>query len=323
MQQPIKWGILGCGGIAHKVASDMKLVPKTTLKAVASKDKLRAKKFGSKYHVTNCYGSYEALAKDPEIDIVYVATRHPQHAEATLLCLQHGKAVMCEKPFAMNVNQVVQMINTARSRKLFLMEALWTRFIPAVEKMLEIIDEGRIGDIKMIHSDFGYLAKSSNERLFDKKLGGGSLLDIGIYPLFISLLTLGVPEEIKSSAVFTDQGVDESCAMTLKYRDGAIASLSSTFATNTLTEALIHGTKASIKLHRQFHFPSKLSIIEGGEVKEEMELPITGTGYAHEIQHVNECLENGLTESPLMPLDFSLDLIKLLDEVRHQIGLEY
>lgn len=323
MQEKIRWGILGCGRIAHKIAEDLGLVENATLSAVASRDQLRAREFGNQYDVSKCYGSYEELVQDREIDVIYVATRHPQHASATLLCLNHGKAVMCEKPFAMNTEQVDQMIALAKDKNVFLMEGLWTLFIPAVERTLQLIKDGEIGDVKVVQADFGFLADTSKVRLFDKNMGGGSLLDIGIYPLLISLLTLGIPTDIRAGAVFTEQGIDESCTISLTYQSGAIASLNCTFAANTQTEAWINGTKRSIKLHRQFHCPSALSIYESGELLETIELSKTGYGYAHELEHVSTCIQQGMTESPKATHQLSRSLIKLLDDTREVLGLTY
>lgn len=324
MQKTIKWGILGCGSIAHKFAHDLALVADSELVAVASRDISRAKAFGRSYRAKKCYGSYEALLNDPEVMVVYVATRHPYHASCTLLSLEHDKAVLCEKPFGMNAHEVLRMIQKAKDRGLFLMEALWTYFIPSVEKMMELIKKGRIGEVKMVHADFGFVGNPDPDgRLLNKELGGGSLLDIGIYPLFISLLTLGEPSQLKASASFSTTGVDESVGMLLHYPTGAMAILSSTFAVCTQVEALIHGTAGSIKLHRQFHHSSSLSIYEQGEKVEQLELPVMGHGYAHEIMHVNDCLKKGLKESLVMSHEFSTKLIRLLDGVRREIGLVY
>lgn len=314
---------MGCGRIAHKVAQDLRIVSGATLAAVASRDFSRAKSFSKQYDVSKCYGSYEELAHDNEIDVIYVANRHPEHATATMLCLNNGKAVMCEKPFAMNTEEVNEMIGLARDREVFLMEALWTRFIPAVEKMLELVQEGYLGEVRAVHADFGFVADPSKTRLFDKDMGGGSLLDIGIYPLLLSLLTLGMPQSIQANAVFTEKGIDESCTMGLTYASGAIASLSCTFATNTQTEAWIHGTKRSIRLHRQFHSPSALSTYQAGELLETINIEKTGLGYVHELSHVSDCLRKEIKESPKVPHELSRNLIMLLDQVRDVIGLAY
>lgn len=324
MSKTINWGILGCGKIADKFAQDLTLLENTKLIAVASRSKERAESFGAKHSALRTYGSYEELVNDDTIDVIYIATRHPLHYSSTMLCLNHNKNVLCEKPFAMNRSEVQNMINLATEKKLFLMEALWSRFLPAIEKMKSLIEEGLIGEVKIIQADFGFKAmQDSSNRLFNKTLGGGSLLDIGIYPLFISQLILGIPSNINANAIFTSSGIDESCGMILKYDSGALAVLYSTFTSTTTNEAFVHGTKGTLKLHNRFHQSSQLSFIKNEKTIEIFDLPLIGLGYAHEIMHVNECLASGLTQSPKMTHQDSLNLIALLDEVRKEIGLKY
>ena len=324
MKKTIKWGILGCGKIAGKFASDLALIEDAELTAVASRSLDKAKIFGSEFNVSLCYGSYEDLVRNPEIDVCYIGTIHPTHRELTELCLDNGKAVLCEKPMGMDMKEVHSMVEIARKRNLFLMEAMWTRFIPAIEKMVELIADGTIGEIKSVHADFGFLGdQDRSNRLFNKTLGGGAMLDIGIYPLYLSLLTLGYPEQISAVAQITDTGVDESCSMILKHKKGAVSSLHCTFMADTQTEGWIHGSEGSIRLHRRFHHPSKLSIYKKGDLVETIEIPYTGIGYYHEIVHVNECILSGKTESPKMSHQDSLNLVNMLDEVRNQIGVYY
>lgn len=323
MQKITRWGILGCGNIAAKVASDMRQVAGASLRAVAARDEERAKGFGRRFGVAKCYGSYEQLAQDPELDVIYVATRHPQHAPATLLGLSHGKAVLCEKPLAMHQGEAKQMVRMAQEKRLFLMEALWTRFNPLIKETLSMIDRGVIGQVRLVQADFGLMADPTKQRLFDKKMGGGSLLDIGIYPLFISLLTLGMPTEVQATATFTDGGVDKSCGMLLRHTNGALSVHTSTLSAATQNEAWIHGSKASIRLQAPFHFPKRLSIVEKGLEQQTLEADYAGFGYGLEIAHVQDCLEQGLSESPLIPHRLSLELTQLLDWVRQRIGLSY
>lgn len=319
----IRWGILGCGKIAEKIVEDILSLEDATLIAVASRDQTKANEFGARYQVEKCYGTYLELVQDSNVDVVYIATIHPYHAETSLLCLAHGKHVMCEKPLAMNEQEVKSLIELAKSKKLFLMEAIWTRFFPVVKEAMSLIEGGEIGKVKSIEADFGFKANPKITRLFDKKLGGGSLLDIGIYPLFLCLIILGVPDRIDAEASFTFGGVDESCRMKLNYDSGAEAVLNSTIAADTKTEAWIHGSEASIKLHRRFHNPSKLSVWKEDKIVDELTVPIDGNGYTYEISHVNDCLRKGLTESAILPHEISLSLIKMLDETRREIGLEY
>lgn len=323
MKRTIRWGVIGLGKIANKFAHDIQLSEHAVLQAVASRSLDKAQSFAKQYGATTYYDSYEALVSDPEIDVIYIATPHPFHFEHTLLCLQHQKAVLCEKPMGMNTEQVQTMIAEAQKQQIFLMEALWTRFIPATEKMLQLLDEKTIGSLHSIRADFGFKPSfDPTSRLHNKALGAGSLLDIGIYPLYLSLLTLGMPSRIKALARITDTGIDSYCAMLLDYSNGAKANLESTIEAQTPTEAFLYGNKGSIQLHTRFHHAQKITLIREGE-KTILDVPYIGNGYYHEIEEVNRCLQEGLTESPKLPLALSADLIALLDRVRAQIGLHY
>ncbi|MBC8753263.1 Gfo/Idh/MocA family oxidoreductase [Kordia sp. YSTF-M3] len=323
MHKKIHWGIIGLGNIAHKFAADLQLSDNVMLQGVASRNLEKATEFASTYNAVTAYDSYEKLANDPKIDVIYIATPHTFHFENTMLCLQNGKAVLCEKPMGINSTQVKTMIQEAKSRKLFLMEAVWTRFMPAIEKMISLLDEETIGDIIQIRADFGFKAELNLEsRLFNKKLGGGSLLDIGIYPIFLSLLVSGIPTDIKTMARMTETDVDSFCALLFDYSTNAKAVLESTFEANTPTEAYIHGTKGAIKLHRRFHQPTTITLFKD-DSETVFELPYTGNGYIHEIEEVNSCLRNGQTESSKLPLEFSQNLITIIDTIKTQIGLNY
>jgi predicted dehydrogenase len=324
MSKQINWGIIGPGKIAHKFAQDLLLVEGAGLYGVASRDLTKAKTFAAQYGAKRYYGSYEELACDPMIDVVYVATPHPFHFPNTMLCLEHGKAVLCEKPFGMNTREVEAMIAEARKRKLFLMEAFWTRFIPGTEKLLELLAADAIGEIVMIKADFGFVGDTDPvKRVYNKTLGAGSLLDIGIYPVYLSLLLMGVPHQIKAMATFTHTGVDSICTMLFDYERGQKAILDSTILANTQVEALIYGKKGTIKMHPSFHHTQRLSITCNNGNIETIDINLTGNGYYHEIAEVTNCLQNNKTESEKMPLSMSLDLIKSLDKVRKEIGLAY
>lgn len=320
----IKWGIIGLGKIAHKFASDLQLSEKAVLYGVASRDISKAKTFAKDYNSIYSYGSYQGLAKDPEIDIVYIATPHVFHFENTMMCLRNGKAVLCEKPMGMSPNEVRMMVEEARSRKLFLMEGLWTRFIPATDKLMELLNAEVIGDLVSMCADFGFKGDGNLEsRLYDKRLGGGSLLDIGIYPIYMSMLTLGLPQDITARAHMTEAGVDSFCSMQFHYENGAIAELESSIESLTPTEAIINGTKGNIKLHTRFHHTKKISISHRGEEDEVFNIPHQGHGYLYEIQEANRCLKNQKIESSKLPLNTSLDLSLLMDRVKEKIGLKY
>ncbi len=320
----IRWGIMGLGKIAHTFASDLQRSKNGLLYGVASRDMENAKAFGEQYRASKYFGSYEELLIDPDVDVVYIATPHVFHHENTMNCLAHGKSVLCEKPLAMNSQEVKTMIKEARSKNLFLMEAMWTRFIPATEKLLDLLNEKVIGDLLFIHADFGFKAEMDpHGRLFNKKLGGGSLMDIGIYPVYLSLLTLGLPTEIKATARYTETGVDSYCAMLFEYETGARAVLESTVDADTPIEATLYGSQGKIKMHRRFHHADKISVYKDHKLTGEWEIPYLGNGYHHEIEEVNRCLLSNKTESDKMPLQTSRDLMEVLDRVKGEIGLSY
>ena len=330
MSQLTRWAILGLGRIAHKFAQDLMTLPHADLVAVASTDQVRADEFAAQY--TRPDGSrpralprYEDLITMADgIDVVYVATRHVYHRANTLLCLNGGLAVLCEKPFGMDIGEANQMLDVAGARQTFLMEALWSRFMPTIQQAKAWIDEGAIGKVLTIKADFGFKATyDPGTRLFDKALGGGSLLDIGIYPLFISYLVNGMPASIQAAATLAPTGADEQCGMVLTYKNGSMAVLNSTFMANTENLAIIYGTEGTIRIHGRFHESTVVSL-----EKPDAD-PITITfdrqthGYIYEAQHVMDCLNEGLTESNLWSHADSRNLMTLLDEVRHAAGIAY
>src|SRR5688500_1947963 len=254
MSGKIRWGILGCGKIANKFASDLKLVEDATLLAVASRDPLKSETFSKEHKPALVFNSYEALVECHDVDAIYVATPHGMHYEHAMLCIRHGKAVLCEKAFALNLAQAREMIDFARRKKVFLMEAFWTKFLPQYQKAMEIISAGRIAEVQLIQSDFGFRAPEPRaQRLFDPVLGGGSLLDIGIYPVFIAQSILRKPTQVHAFITPYQSAVDEQCAMTMKFAGGALAVLSSTFAVETPVEAVIAGTEGRIVMRDRFH----------------------------------------------------------------------
>lgn len=319
----INWGIIGLGNIAHKFASDLLTINGTNLYAVASRSKTKADAFASKYKANKAYNSYEALAKDPNIDAVYIATPHALHKENTLLCLEHGIAVLCEKPFAMHAGEVDEMINKAREKNVLLMEALWTYFLPHYQFVLSKLKDKAYGKILKLEADFGfYRAFDNSSRLFNKSLGGGSLLDIGIYPIFAALSTLGNPETIEANATTFDNGADSSCQMYFKYKNGAVAHLKSTLLEDTPTEAIFYCERGTIKINTRFHAPSTVTISADGK-EENFKFPNQVNGYKYEAIHFNKLIREEKTESDIMTFNFSKQLIKTLDSVRKLIKLEY
>lgn len=324
MDKKVRWGILGTGMIARKMAEGLSVVPGAALTAVASRSKEKAAEFSREYGVAAAYGSYEQLAVDPGVDVVYVATPHPYHCENSLLCMRNGKAVLCEKPFAMNEREVLRMIAGAKESGVFLMEAFWTRFHPSIRRVLELVRSGAIGEVRHIDSDFGVFNVFDPEhRAFNKKLGGGSLLDIGIYPVFLTLLLWGEPDRITCVPKMGTTGVDESLALIYGYNDGRIATLYSSFIVNSTVETHICGTEGRIKLPRMWFCPVPVELTRGENPVETITFDFVGNGYNYEAEEVTRCVREGKKESDILPLDFSLRLIRLLDRTRKEMGLVY
>ena len=324
MSQTIKWGIIGLGSIAHKFAADLLITENAVLKGVASRSESKAEEFAQRYQANNYYSDYEALAQDETIDIIYIATPNTYHFENTMMCFKHNKSVLCEKPMGVNSQEVKKMIQEAQSRDLFLMEGIWTRFIPAIQKLLELIKDNQIGDIISVDANFGFRKEFDAEsRLFNKQLGGGSLLDIGIYPIYISFLALGFPADIKAMARMTNTQVDRSCTMLFHYDNNSKAQLSSTFEANTTNEAFIYGTKGKIKLHAPFHQPQQITLFNYDGQQQDFKIPYRGNGYVHEIEAINQCLQQELTEHPQLSLANSLSISQIIEAIKKQIGLSY
>jgi len=321
-KRKIRWGIIGLGKIAHKFATDLATLENTELVAVASRNQQNADEFAQKYEVKNAYNSYATLAKDANVDAVYIATPHSFHKEHSILCLQHKKAVLCEKPFAMNLQEVTEMITVAKENKVLLMEALWTFFLPHFNYVLEIVKNEKFGKLKSLEADFGFRpVYDENSRVFKKEVGGGSLLDIGIYPIFAALSALGVPEKIDAKASFFETGADSDCNIIFHYK-GATASLKSSLLEETKTEAIYTFDTAIVKMNTQFHAPSTITIIQGKH-EEIIDFGYKTIGYDFEAAHFNQLLRENKKESDVMTFEFSKNLIHTLDSVRNIIGLEY
>ncbi|WP_341226563.1 Gfo/Idh/MocA family oxidoreductase [uncultured Arcticibacterium sp.] len=324
MSKTIHWGIIGIGRIAEKFASDLATVKDTKLIAVASRSIERATDFGRRYDATYAYGSYEEIFNTPELDAIYIATPHTSHAECTKLCLNKGIAVLCEKPFAMNEQEVQEMIDLAKEKETFLMEALWTRFMPSTKKVLEIIASKALGDIKLLQADFGFIPPFLPERrVLNPEYGGGAFLDIGLYPAFLSLLILDYPSTILATSTKGPTGVDETTAFLYKYDSNAIAKLSCTFGAPTNTEATIFGTEGRIVMKTKFHESKEIEFIPNEGESQVFKFPRETLGYDYEIEEVNDCLRKRKTESDLWPLSQSLKLIRLLDKTRKEAGIQY
>ncbi len=323
----IRWAILGCGKIARKFASDIKFVKNAELIAVAAREQSTADSFAKDFPVKYKHDSYQSLVENPEVDAIYIATPHAFHHEHTLLCLNHNKAVLCEKAFAMNYREAKEMIDLAQKKKVFLMEAFWTKFLPHYQLMKKMIAEGKIGKVQSVIANFGFIPSPPiAPRLFDPKLGGGSLLDIGVYPIFHALDILGRPDEIDAVIIPTDQGVDSQCAMQFYYRNGALAQLFSTLTSNLSTGADIAGDHGRIRLTHRFHGPTTNLEYYPDIVDSRQNISFEkalGNGYEYETQHVTDCLLNGLTESPMLKHMDTLLLMETVDRIRAKAGLRY
>lgn len=327
MTQDIRWGILGTGKIAKAFATALQDTPGAKLAAVASRSVDSATKFGIEYNAERFHGSYQAMADDPEVDVIYIGTPHPMHHENALMCLNGGKAVLVEKSFTMNRRQAEDIIALAREKKLFVMEAMWTRFMPAVVEAKRIVDSGEIGKPAQVTADFGFTSDAGPEhRLFNPELGGGALLDLGIYPLSMSSFFLGTVTGVKAQAEMAPTGVDMQTAFTLTHEGGGVSSCACSLRARTPTELTISGTKGFVRLSDRFHNTETITItvVDGAARSERtVTLPRSGNGYTHEAQEVGRCIRAGLIESPVMPHAETLNIMGTLDDIRAQIGLRY
>lgn len=320
----INWGILAPGKIARKFANDLALSEGSRLWAVASRSPERARDFAEAHGARHYFGTYEELVNCPGVDVVYVASPHSHHMQHTLLCLRKGLPVLCEKPLAVNQQQVEAMIGAAEANNTFLMEGMWTRFNPAFNHALELVQSGTIGAPGLLRADFGFLAPYLPEgRLYNPALAGGALLDIGIYPVFAALSFLGAPQHIAAQAIMSDTGVDLSTGMLMTHGGGALSVLDCTIVANSHTRCTIHGQDGNITLQSRFHEAEEVLIERKGQAPQTVTLPKKGIGFYHEIKAVEEALEKGWTQHPLMPHDFSRLLIQVLDRIRKAAGIRY
>ena len=327
MPTKIRWAILGCGKIARKFAADLKLVKDAELIAVAAREQATADAFAKDFPAKYKHNSYEALVQNPEVDVIYVATPHGLHHQHVMLCLKHKKAVLCEKAFALNYKQAKEMVDFAKAQNTFLMEAFWTRFLPHYLVLKKLLHEGKVGNIKYVHAEFGFIpVPPVAPRIYDPALGGGSLLDIGIYPVFFALDVLGKPDEIEATMTKASTGVDEQCSIQFKYNAGTIAQLFSTFTSNLQTGADIGGDKGRIRMTHRFHGPTTSIEFYPGNTDTREVIPFDkaqGNGYEYEAMHVTECLQKGLAESPILTLEKTLLLMETLDIIRQKAGIHY
>jgi predicted dehydrogenase len=320
----IRWGILGTGRIAKTFAQGLAVLPDAELVAVGSRSQTTADAFGDMFHVPHRHASYEGLAADPDVDVVYVATPHSLHRDNSLLCLEAGKAVLCEKPFAINAAQAEEVVALARECGRFVMEAMWTRFLPAIVRVRGLLAEGAIGEVRLLSADFGFRAEfDPRGRLFDPYLGGGALLDVGVYTVSLASMVFGPPARIVSMAHLGPTGVDEQAAVILGYERGQLAVLTTAVRTSTPQEAILMGTGGQMRIHSQWWHPTTLTLALEGREEEVIYLPFEGNGYHYEAAEVMDCLRSGRLESDVMPLDETLAIMETMDQMRAQWGLRY
>jgi predicted dehydrogenase len=320
----IRWGILGTGKIAHAFASALRLLPDAQLVAVGSRSAESAGSFADLYEVPHRHDTYESLARDPDIDIVYIASPHSHHAQHALLCLEAGKAVLCEKAFTLNAREAQTVIDAARARNLFLMEAMWTRFIPAVAEARQLIAAGAIGKPMMLQADFGVRFEvDASHRLVNPQLGGGALLDLGIYPISLAAHFMGAITNAAATGGIGATQVDDNVAISLAHAEGGVSTALCGFHAHSPREALIVGTEGQVRLHGPFYKTTGFTIKPRDGEPYNVERRYEGNGYQFEAAHAMQCLRDGLTESPVMPLDETLAIMRVMDRVREQIGMRY
>ncbi|WP_163399944.1 Gfo/Idh/MocA family protein [Flavobacterium fluviatile] len=319
--QKIKWGIIGLGNIASQFASDLELIEEAELYAVASRDIVKANEFAKKYNCDKFYGSYNDLFLDESVDIVYIATPHDSHAALSIRAMENGKHVLCEKPLSLSYQDAVQMTEASKKYNKFFMEAFWTRFIPSIQDLLSKVKSGEIGSVKYLKADFAYYNNELGIRLTDKKLGGGALYDIGVYPLFLSYIILGIPEEIVAKSIYHTTGVDLQTTMILQYQ-AAQAVLHAGLVSASDMKATISGTRGRIDIDSPWFMTDGYSIIEN-EQEEKFNIPNIGRGFAHEAMECHACIKNNQIESKLWSHQNSLELSNIVERVKNQIGLTF
>jgi len=324
MTAPIRWGIFGTGDIARQFAEDLPLAPGAVLHAVASRREETARRFADTHGIPHIHVGYESMVADPDIDAIYIGTPHTSHLDNTLLCLQGGKPVLCEKPMGINERQVQAMVSESSKRGVFLMEAMWTWFFPAIQRVRELVRAGAIGEVRLVSASFCFTVPfEPTSRLFDPDYAGGALLDVGIYPLALAQWVYeSEPEEVEGLARMGESGVDEVNALSLRYPGGGLAVLSSAVRVYQPEDAVIAGSEGYIRIHPPFYQPDAITVVRG-EKEEVSPFVRQGLGYHLEAAHVGECIRQGLTESPVATHEASLQLARTMDRIRARWGLRY
>jgi predicted dehydrogenase len=316
MTEPLRWGIISTGGIARTFANDLQYTDSGVAVAVGSRTIESANTFGDRFDIAHRYASYEELVRDPDVDAVYIGTPHPMHFENARLALESGKPVLVEKAFTMTEREAIDLVALAREKDLFLMEAMWTRCLPHVAAVNELIAAGEIGDIVSVEADHGqYFDYDPTTRWFDPELGGGALLDLGVYPVSFASMLLGTPSKMETMIDLAPTGVDQQVSMIFGYDGGAQAYLNTTSRAKTPTTATISGTTARIEVDGDFYAPSAFSLITRTGESRRFEFSTQGRGLHYEAAEVARCVRSGLLESPLMPLSETIAIMGTMESV--------
>jgi len=319
----VRWGVAGTGGIARRFAAAMQRVDGGSIVAVASRTREAAEEFAALAGATRTHVGYQSLAEDPDVDAVYVATPHSRHAADAILFLAAGKHVLCEKPMALDADQVVQMVDASRSSRVFLMEALWSRFLPAYVELRRILSEELIGEVRNVEASLGFVMPfDPTHRLFDRSMGGGALLDLGVYPLQLCSMVLGAPDRIAAGGALGSTGVDEHVAAVLHHEAGALGTVQAASRVNLRCDARIVGEFGVVELPMFMHCPDHL-VLRTMDGVERIDAEWEGDGLRFQVEEVHRCLDDGRTESDLVPLEESIQLARTMDEIRAQIGVSY
>lgn len=319
----VRWGILGTGGIARAFLAGLREVEGAEAAAVGSRTEEGARRFAAEQGIARAHGDYRALAEDPEVDVVYVATPHPFHLANTLLCLEAGKHVLCEKPMALSAAQAETMIDAARRHDRFLMEAMWTRFSPAMREAARLVAAGELGEVTMVSADFGgYRGFDPADRFFSLELGGGALLDIGVYPVALASQFLGGLTGVSAHGALAPTGVDTRAGLVVSGADGGVGVLACSFDSDLPKRAVVSGTKGRVEIENFFNADA-ITVYRPGEEPSTSGFPRRGNGYEYEAAEVSRLLREGERESALMPLEETLAIAGILDEARRQIGVRY
>lgn len=321
----INWGIIGAGNISATFATALNRMEDTKLVAVASRNLERAEKFAGEFQIPKAYGSYEEVVQDPDIDVIYIGTPHTEHKANAALCIENGKAVLCEKSFTLNAAETEYLIKLAKEHGVFLMEAMWTKFLPATKKVREWIAEGKIGKIQTAQVDFGFQVEfDETSRLFNPSLAGGALLDVGVYVISYAMHIINeLPEQVLSTAILGISGVDEQNSMILKFNSGALAQLSSAVVAKVGENAIIIGDKGRIEIPTFWKADQATLYNAKGEMAEHFIEDKRINGYEFEAMEVNQCIREGLIESGTLPLKDTLDIMRVMDSMRANWGLKY